>query len=179
MMMTSLPGLRWSTLHGDTDPIEIVGVVEDGKYQSLTEDAQPAMFFPLTQQINSNETVLVVRSSLPPSAMAATLDQALTSVDRNIPFMLHSWQDALDLALFPARAATAALGIMGLLAAMLAVTGIFGMAAYSVSRRMKELRASTTDALSARPPFDLAAVRFRSGPGIGRIGKPLARADRL
>jgi predicted permease len=126
-------------LHGDTDPIEIVGVVEDGKYQSLTEDAQPAMFFPLTQQINSNETVLVVRSSLPPSAMAATLDQALTSVDRNIPFMLHSWQDALDLALFPARAATAALGIMGLLAAMLAVTGIFGMAAYSVSRRMKEL----------------------------------------
>jgi ABC-type antimicrobial peptide transport system permease subunit len=39
----------------------------------------------------------------------------------------------------PARAATAALGAMGLLAAMLAVTGIFGMAAYSVSKRMKEL----------------------------------------
>jgi len=41
--------------------------------------------------------------------------------------------------LFPARAATAALGVMGLLSAMLAVTGIFGMAAYNVSRRMKEL----------------------------------------
>ncbi len=41
--------------------------------------------------------------------------------------------------MFPARAATVALGVMGLLAAMLAVTGIFGMAAYSVSRRMKEL----------------------------------------
>jgi predicted permease len=126
-------------LHGDKDPIEIVGVVEDGKYQSLTEDAQPAMFFPLTQQVSDNETVLVVRSSLPPGEMAAALDHALSSVDRNIPFILHSWPDALDLALFPARAATAALGIMGLLAAMLAVTGIFGMAAYSVSRRMKEL----------------------------------------
>ena len=127
-------------LHGDKDPVEIVGVVEDGKYQSLTEDAQPAMFFPLTQQINSNETVLVVQFfTLPPGAMTATLDQALSSVDRNIPFILHSWPDALDLALFPARAATAALGIMGLLAAMLAVTGIFGMAAYSVSRRTKEL----------------------------------------
>ncbi len=45
------------------------------------------------------------------------------------------WTDEL----FPARAATVALGVMGLLAAMLAVTGIFGMAAYSVSRRMKEL----------------------------------------
>jgi ABC-type antimicrobial peptide transport system permease subunit len=42
-------------------------------------------------------------------------------------------------ALFPARAATVALGVMGLLAAMVAVTGIFGMAAYNVSRRMKEL----------------------------------------
>jgi predicted permease len=126
-------------LHGDKDTIEIVGVVEDGKYQSLTEDAQPAMFFPLTQQLNDNETVLFVRSSMPPSEMAAALDHALSSVDRNIPFILHSWPDALDLALFPARAATAALGIMGLLAAMLAVTGIFGMAAYSVSRRMKEL----------------------------------------
>jgi ABC-type antimicrobial peptide transport system permease subunit len=52
---------------------------------------------------------------------------------------LHSWPDALDLALFPARAATAALGIMGLLAAMLAITGVFGMATYSVSKRMKEL----------------------------------------
>ena len=126
-------------LHGDKDPVEVVGVVEDGKYQSLTEDAQPAMFFPLTQQLNDNETVLFVRSSLPPGEMAAALDHALSSVDRNIPFILHSWPDALDLALFPARAATAALGIMGLLAAMLAVTGIFGMAAYSVSRRMKEL----------------------------------------
>jgi ABC-type antimicrobial peptide transport system permease subunit len=52
---------------------------------------------------------------------------------------LRSWPDALDLVLFPARAATAALGIMGMLAAMLAVTGIFGMATYSVSKRMKEL----------------------------------------
>ena len=52
---------------------------------------------------------------------------------------IESWPDALEEVLFPAKAATVALGVMGLLAAMLAVTGIFGMAAYSVSRRMKEL----------------------------------------
>jgi ABC-type antimicrobial peptide transport system permease subunit len=52
---------------------------------------------------------------------------------------VQSWPDALEGELFPARAATVALGAMGLLAAMLAVTGIFGMAAYSVSRRKKEL----------------------------------------
>ena len=52
---------------------------------------------------------------------------------------IRQWPDALALVLFPARVATAALGAMGLLAAMLAVTGIFGMAAYSVSKHLREL----------------------------------------
>jgi predicted permease len=117
---------------------EIVGVVEDGKYQSLTEEPQPAMFFPLTQEINDNDSVLVVRSALPPTELAALLDRTLSRIDPNLPLTLHTWRDALDVALFPARAATTALGIMGLLAAMLAITGTFGVAAYSVSKRMKE-----------------------------------------
>jgi ABC-type antimicrobial peptide transport system permease subunit len=125
-------------LYGGQLPKEIVGVVEDGKYQSLTENPQPAMFFPLTQEINDNDTVLVVRSALPPTEIAAMLDRTLSNIDRNLPLTLHSWPDALDLALFPARAATAALGIMGLLAAMLAITGTFGVATYSVSKRMRE-----------------------------------------
>jgi hypothetical protein len=125
-------------LYRGTHPKEVVGVVEDGKYQSLTEEAQPAMFFPLTQELNSNDTVVVVRSALPPTEIAAALDRTLTRIDPNLPLTLHSWPDAIALALFPARAATAALGIMGFLAAMLAITGMFGMASYSVSKRMKE-----------------------------------------
>jgi hypothetical protein len=126
-------------LYRGTDPTEVVGVVEDGKYETLTEDAAPAMFFPLAQEATSNDTVLVVRSLSPPNDTAAALRHMLSGIDPNLPFALRSWPDALDLAFFPARAATAALGILGLLAAMLAVTGIFGMAVYSVSHRMKEL----------------------------------------
>jgi len=55
-----------------------------------------------------------------------------------VPFTVETWPDALAFVLFPARVATASLGAMGLLAAMLAITGIFGMAMYSVSKRMKE-----------------------------------------
>jgi ABC-type antimicrobial peptide transport system permease subunit len=62
----------------------------------------------------------------------------LAGVDSSLPFTIHSWSDELALVLFPARVATAALGVMGLFAAMLAVTGVFGMAAYSVSKRLKE-----------------------------------------
>jgi ABC-type antimicrobial peptide transport system permease subunit len=71
--------------------------------------------------------------------MAAALQRTLSGIDPNVPVSVQSWADDAGGELFPARAATVALGVMGLLAAMLAVTGIFGMAAYSVSRRMKEL----------------------------------------
>jgi ABC-type antimicrobial peptide transport system permease subunit len=76
---------------------------------------------------------------LPLSELAPTLNRMLSGIDSSVPFMIRSWPDALSLVLFPARVATAALGVMGLLAAMLAVTGVFGMAAYSVSKRMREL----------------------------------------
>jgi predicted permease len=119
------------------DLVEVIGVVEDGKYESLTEDPTPAMFLPVAQLFET-DTALVVRSPLPQAEVAASLNAVLTRVDPSLPFTLHSWSDSLAPVLFPARVATVALGVMGLLAAMLAVTGVFGMAAYSVSKRLKE-----------------------------------------
>jgi predicted permease len=152
---------QYFAMWGGKDLKEIVGVVEDGKYETLTEEAQPAMFVPMVQDTNGYDTVLVVRSALPPTEIAAALDRVLTGIDPSLPLVLRSWPEALDLALFPARVATAALGIMGLLAAMLAITGIFGMAAYSVSKRMKELGIRL--ALGAQP-----AQLMRSA-----LGRPL------
>ena len=129
-------GLRFMTAGGTSH--EIVGVVEDGKYGTLTENPGPAVFFPLSQN-PSSYTALVVRSHLSTAELAPMLTAVLKGIDPNVPFTIQSWPEALSFVMFPARAATAALGVMGLLAAMLAVTGIFGMAAYSVSKRMKEL----------------------------------------
>jgi predicted permease len=117
---------------------EVVGVAEDGKYHDLQESPQPVAYLPLSQS-ESSEGILVVRSPRAPNEMAAELERALGSIEPNVPITAQSWPDALQAQFFPARAATLALGVMGLLAAMLAVTGIAGMAAYSVSRRMKEL----------------------------------------
>jgi predicted permease len=117
---------------------EVVGVVEDGKYHDLEESPQPVAYLSLSQS-GESETVFVVRSARAPSEMAAALEHTLNGILPNVPITLQSWPDSLDSVLLPARAATVTLGVMGLLAAMLAVTGIFGMAAYSVSRRMKEL----------------------------------------
>jgi predicted permease len=123
---------------GEKSLYEIVGIVEDGKYDSLTESPQPAMFFPLAQYADSDTTV-IVRSALPPAEVARVLHSTLSSIDPDLPFTIRSWPDELALMYFPARVATVSLGVMGMLAAMLAVTGIFGMAAYSISKRWKEL----------------------------------------
>ncbi|RZU35457.1 ABC transporter permease [Edaphobacter modestus] len=134
---------------GETQPIgqhfilwgsftEVVGVAEDGKYHDMQESPQPVVYLPFSQSEESGE-VYVVRTQRAPNEMAATLEHTLRSITPNVPITVHRWTDALDGELFPARAATVVLGVMGLLAAMLAVTGIFGLAAYSVSKRTKEL----------------------------------------
>ena len=140
---------------------KIVGVVEDGKYRTLTEGPRTAMFFPVAQFQNSS-TTLVVRSNLGEAEIGQDLQRTLRSVAPDVPFTIEGWPRALGVVYFPAQVAAAALGIMGLLAAMLAVTGIFGMAAYSVSKRMKEL--GIRIALGAQP-----AQLMRSA-----LGRPLA-----
>lgn len=118
--------------------MQIVGVVEDGKYRSITESPAGAMFFPLAQNSDS-QTVLLVRSSADKTQAAAAMERMLKGMDAGLPLSMTSWPQALAVVQFPSVAATFALGVMGMLAAMLALTGIFGMASYSVSRRLREL----------------------------------------
>jgi len=117
---------------------EVVGVVEDGKYHNMQESPQPVAYLSLAQN-DQSYIIFVARSQRAQSEMAAALERTLSGLEPNAQIKVQSWSEALGglNALFPARAATVALGVMGLLATMLAVTGIFGMAAYNVSRRMK------------------------------------------
>jgi predicted permease len=124
---------------GGKHPVQIVGIVEDGKYTTVAEDPQAALFYPILQSPDW-ETTLLVRSSRPGPAMAAEVRSAIRKVDGTIPISaLASWQNNLSTALLPSYAATAALGAFGALAILLSLTGIFGVASYSVSRRMREL----------------------------------------
>ena len=139
---------------------EVVGLVETGKYHDMQESPQPVVYLP-TSQNDQGESIFIVRSLRMPSEMTSALQRTLGSIEPNVPITVQNWSDTLQGELFPAKAATVALGVMGLLAAMLAVTGIFGMAAYSVSRRMKELGIRV--ALGARKTHVLSAA----------IGRPI------
>jgi predicted permease len=117
---------------------EVIGVVEDGKYQTLTEDPKPAMFFSFLQH-GSSETWLIVRSQRATQEIVPALQRSMRGLDASLPLEIRTWHNELDSALFAARVATVSLGVLGLLGAMLAITGIFGMAAYTVSKRLREL----------------------------------------
>jgi predicted permease len=141
---------------------EVVGVVEDGKYRTLTEDQQPAMFFSY-QQYPTSETFMVVRYGHQTGDAAEEIDKAVRGIDSGLPISVRPWPVELEGALFAPRVATVALGVLGLLGAMLAVTGIFGMASYTVSKRLREL-----------------GIRVALGAGRKEIlGASLGRAFRL
>jgi predicted permease len=123
----------------DGTRIHVVGIVEDGKYSpNITEDPRLAMFLPILQS-PSTETWLVVRSSANPRLLSAAIRTKLQDIDSGLPVFIQTWTQAMDGALFPSRMAAVSLGVLGVMGAMLSITGIFGLAAYSVSKRLREL----------------------------------------
>jgi predicted permease len=151
--------------------IQVVGIVEDGKYLSLTEGPRAAMFVPFLQSPPSMVS-LVVRSDRDPRQLATAMRNKLRELDAGLPFDIQTWTQELDGALLASRVATVSLGVLGAIGAMLAVTGIFGMAAYSVSRRLKELGirialgAQRKEVLQAALGRALKLLAFGSGAGL-------------
>src|SRR6185437_11899752 len=144
--------------------------VEDGKYENLAEDPQPAVFMPL-QQMPTTETWLVVRADGDPGPLSAAIRAAVRRIDPGLPLYVEPWSRQLDFAMFPSRMATIALAIMGGIGVLLAVTGVFGLSAYSVSRRLKELgvrvalgaRRSDIIRVALGRPFRLLALGAATG----------------
>jgi predicted permease len=144
--------------------IQIVGVVPDGKHLFLTEDPQPAEFFPISQEMNT-KTSLIVRtrpdfSAIAVSDMAATVGKLVHDLDPTVPIRESSaWNRQLGLTFFVSQVATVALGLFGAFGLLLSITGTFGLASYTVSKRLREL--SIRVALGAQAKQILAAALGR------------------
>ncbi|HUB30989.1 MAG TPA: ABC transporter permease [Terracidiphilus sp.] len=117
---------------------EIVGIVQDGKYLSLTEEQEPAILMP-SMLYNDPQSYLIVRSKADPQQLQALMRMKLRELDAGLPADIQSWNQLLEVVQFPAKVATMALGVLGMIGGILSIAGIFGMSASSVSRRMKEL----------------------------------------
>jgi len=132
-------GKRFRQGRESGDWVQIVGIVQDGKYQSMNDESEPAMFWPRAQRYSSFTTV-VARSSLPAEDVVRRIQQIVLSLDPTLPFFqAGSLEEHLNLPLMPARIAAIMLGAFGLLAVILTATGVYGMLAYAISRRTREI----------------------------------------
>jgi predicted permease len=165
VMRTSTPvGRRFRYGH-DRAQVEVVGLVEDGKYRSLSESTRPAIFWSILQSANAT-TTLLVRSSLPGEQVTRQLQTLVATLDPSLP--VHgagSLFEMLRFVLLPSRAAAIVLGVFGALAMTLAAVGLHGVIAYAVSRRQREL--GIRIAIGAGPVAVLRLVLGRMGWLIG------------
>ena len=167
--------------HGES--VSIVGVAKNSKYFTLGEENALAMYTPFAQGPGTESLNFLIRASEFPPGLVKVINRTLGGLDQSAAIETKPMRDALVLALLPSRAGAAILGSIGVLGLLLASIGLYGVLAYTISRRIREigLRVAlgapprTVLRMVFRDSFLLVAVGITIGLGIAMVAtQPLA-----
>jgi predicted permease len=130
-------GREFRTSRGG-EPWRIVGIVQDYKVNTPGETPQPYLHLPLP--LNAQFSAFLVRTATPAAPLVPEFERELRVLDPELVFLESgTLRDAVDVRVFPLRAGAWLIGAAGVLALLLAAIGLYGVIAFSVSRRVREI----------------------------------------
>jgi ABC-type antimicrobial peptide transport system permease subunit len=152
--------------------------VKDQKTTNLKQDPRSYVFAPILQHENPDQATIYVRTALTPASIATAIRRQMQRLDANVPVNdMKSMEVQVSESMFVERLVATLSAFFGLLATLLAAIGLYGVMAYSVARRTREIgirvalgaERSTVLSLVMREVAIMAAI------GIG-VGLPTAIA---
>jgi predicted permease len=151
---------------GSTEPMEVIGLVRNIKDKSLGQETEPFIYAPLSQLYIPRQS-LVIRTSQAGSVLPA-VRQMIQNLNPNLPIIsVQSMDEVAAFGLLPQRLALWVTGTMGVIGLLLTSLGIYGVTAYNVGRRTREIGIRV--ALGARPAAVLKLV-LREGLALTAFG---------
>jgi putative ABC transport system permease protein len=162
-------GKSFSTKGANGPFIEVVGIVQDGKYQNVAEDPQPFFYLPLEQSFVSMRTIHV-RASVPPESLALQIESLFHELSPDLPVtQVQTMTEALQGAngFFFFRFGAQLTAVMGVLGLILAVVGIYSVVSYAAVQRTQEI--GIRMAMGAAP-LDILKMVLRQGLGVVGLG---------
>ena len=165
--------------------VEIVGVVGDAKYNSVRADAPPQLILPRLQNDNIAALSYYVRAALPPDVVMRTIREVVTAADPNLPVtLLSTMTDVAKINTGLDRIVAALAGGFAVLATLLAAIGLYGVLAYNVAQRTRELglrlalgaTAGGLRRMVLRQIAKIALIGMPIGLGIGVLLGQVAKA---
>jgi predicted permease len=133
-------GKKIGSMRDPQPNIEIVGIVKDGKQSSLRDEIPRVVYIPYDQEEDIGRMNFYARTTGDPAAVMATLRNEVRRLDPNLPvFQMKSMQQQTDESLFLDRVVATLSMFFGFLATILAAVGLYGVMAYTVARRTREI----------------------------------------